>query len=91
MQIVIDLPNDFYERVNNDGCMSYTDAEVVVNAFYCGKVLPKGHGDLKDVNDIIRNNKRWVGYLDEDMIARLDIAVDKHVRTIVPADKEVDE
>lgn len=50
MQIVIDIPDDFYERVNKDGCMSYTDAEVVVNAFYRGEVLPKGHGRLIDAD-----------------------------------------
>lgn len=54
MEIVIKIPDDFYERVNKDGCMSYTDAEVVVNAFYCGKVLPKGHGRLKDADAFIR-------------------------------------
>lgn len=52
MELAIKVPDDFYERVNKDGCMSYTDAEVVVNAFYLGKVLPKRHGDLKDVGNI---------------------------------------
>lgn len=52
MQIVIEIPDDFYERVNKDGCMSYTDAEVVVNAFYRGAVLPKGHGRLIDADAI---------------------------------------
>lgn len=55
VQIVIDIPKDFYERVNEDGCMSYTDAEVVVNAFYCGKVLPKGHGRIVDIDDAVKD------------------------------------
>lgn len=55
MQIVIKIPDDFYERVNKDGCMSYTDAEVVVNAFYCGVVLPKGHGRLIDADAVTKN------------------------------------
>lgn len=54
MQIVINIPDDFYERVNKDGCMSYTDAEVVVNAFYLGEALPKRHGRLIDADAFIK-------------------------------------
>ena len=41
MQVVIDIPEDFYKRVMAENGMSYTDAEVVVNAFYLGTPLPK--------------------------------------------------
>ena len=87
MQIVIDIPDDFHERVNKDGCMSYTDAEVVVYAFYRGKVLPKGHGALKDVDAIIAKHA-MTKYDWRDCV---DIEDLRNAPTIIEADKEVDE
>ena len=77
MQIVIKVPDDFYERVNKDGCMSYTDAEVVVDAFYLGKVLPKGHGRL----------------IDGDILKKQNCCSESYVKlfTIIEADTEVDD
>lgn len=101
MQIVINIPDDFYERVNKDGCMSYTDAEVVVNAFCLGKPLPKGHGDLKDTDKLaikiamIRDTHN--AYSDNEyeraLFQAYDICVDKilDARTIIAADEEADE
>ena len=92
MQIVIKIPDDFYERVNKDGCMSYTDAEVVVNAFYRGEVLPKGHGALKDAGMIKRflysSAKFWGTWnLGKHRIFN---AID-NVGAVIEADEEVDE
>lgn len=101
MKITIKVPDDFYERVNKDGCMSYTDAEVVVNAFYCGVVLPKGHGDLKDITKI--EEAFWNNSLIDKNMDSLDDGESKKMRramirtmyldvpTIVEADREVDE
>lgn len=50
--------------------------------------LPKGHGKLINADDVKANHKRWTGYLDDDMITRLNIAVDKHIPTIIEADEE---
>lgn len=101
MQIVIDIPEDFYERVNEDGCMSYTDAEVVMYAFYRGQVLPKGHGRLIDADAfIVAECSRCDGSCDVcdcdclscksewrcDFIKDIDSA-----DVIIEADKEVDE
>ena len=100
MQIVIDIPDDFYERVNKDGCMSYTDAEVVVNAFYLGKVLPKGHGALKDTDKLaikiamIRDTHDAYGNeYDRVMFQAYDYCVDEIIDApaIIEADEEVDE
>ena len=98
MRIVIEIPDDFYERVNKDGCMSYTDAEVVVNAFYLGKVLPKGHGALKDVvkveeafwnNNLIDKNMDSVDNGESQKMRRAMIrTMYLDVPTIVEADKE---
>lgn len=39
MKIVIDVPRDFCEKMRNQNGMSYTEAEVVVDAFYKGTLL----------------------------------------------------
>lgn len=88
MQIVIDIPEDFYERVNEDGCMSYTDAEVVMYAFFRGKVLPKGHGALKDETTLKKMLEDKEG--DDFTAFHFYYAIDD-CPTIIEADKEVDE
>ena len=50
MQIVIDIPDVEYQRLITQDGMSYTDGEIVVNAFYNGTPLPKGHGRLIDAD-----------------------------------------
>lgn len=80
IEIVIKIPNDFYERVNKDGCMSYTDAEVVVDAFYLGKVLPKGHGDLVDMNAVLRRI--------EEPLTKAEFMIRMSAEKVLEADKE---
>ena len=88
MEIAIKIPDDFYERVNKDGCMSYTDAEVVVNAFYRGTVLPKGHGALKDADEVMNVMERNFDMQDLYLpIHFKQFALDE-AQTIVEADKE---
>lgn len=36
--------------------------------------------------DVKKNHEKWIGYLDEDMIARLNIAVDKYIPTFTEQD-----
>lgn len=91
MQIVIDIPNDFYERVNNDGCMSYTDAEVVVNAFYCGTPLPKGHGRLIDESILREDMERAYKFANELVALGFAESFLEHAPTIIEADKEAAE
>ena len=49
MKIVIDIPEDSY-KATCDGCMLPPDVESVVQGIKKGTPLPKGHGDLIDVN-----------------------------------------
>ena len=49
MQIVIDIPEESYKATCN-GCMLPPDVENVVQGIKKGTPLPKGHGDLIDVN-----------------------------------------
>jgi hypothetical protein len=49
MQIVIDIPKEMYNDIKSgkDGYSNY-----VHTAVRKGTPLPKGHGDLKDMNDL---------------------------------------
>lgn len=61
MQIVIDIPDAEYQRLIAQDGMSHTDAEIVVNAFYSGTPLPKGHGNLiqrEDAEAIFKNARK---------------------------------
>lgn len=87
MRIVIDIPEDHYKQI----CENKEDAIIAHDT--CRRIahgipLPKGHGRLIDAEDVKNNHEKWIGYLDDDMIARLNIAVDKHIPTIIEADKE---
>ena len=49
MQIVIDIPEDSY-KATCKGSMLPPDVKNVVQGIKNGILLPKGHGDLIDVN-----------------------------------------
>lgn len=101
MQIVIDIPDAEYQRLIAQDGMSHTDAEIVVNAFYNGTPLPKGHGRLIDAKDLAKEiNRAWMlwekkgedCYLFADVITPLLVSR----QTIIEADtesedKEIDE
>ena len=94
MKIVIDIP----EGVHNAILTTYANTDNIdyimrmagflFPAIAHGVPLPIGHGRLVYAEDVKENNRRFIGYLDEDMIERLNIAIDKHVPTIIEADKE---
>lgn len=89
MKVVIDISEDVYTRLFDNGIeTSIEDRKAIETAIRVGTPLPKGHGRLVDAEDVKENHRRWIGYLDEDMIARLNIAIDIHVKTIIEADKE---
>ena len=49
IELVIKIPEDSYKATCN-GCMLPPDVENVVQGIKNGTPLPKGHGDLIDVN-----------------------------------------
>lgn len=90
MKLVIDIPEDQYTTLNaktQDDIVDVIDHGALIKAIKNGTPLPKGHGRLIDADDVKENHRKWIGYLDEDMIARLNIAIDKYVPTIIEADK----
>ena len=78
MQIVINLDEDIYTRLFDNGTpISLADGIVVERAIRAGIVLPKGHGRLIDDNEVKELIKGWSTY-----------AVDKAL-TVLETDKEI--
>ncbi len=38
---------------------------------------------LIDANAVKENHEKWIGYLDDDMIGRMNFAIDHHVPTVL--------
>lgn len=51
-EIVIKIPDKVYESVIEEG-FSVRNARELIHAMVNGKVLPKGHGELKDTSEIL--------------------------------------
>ena len=91
MQIVIDIPECFYEY-----CKAQTDAIEIELAVAKGTPLPKSHGRLIDVDALIKQleamaNNRWniqVG-ASKGLEEAIDIVDDAPI--IIEADKEEEE
>ena len=97
MQIVIDIDDDYYEIIRHDveHGNNYNPWVSIAN----GIVLPKGHGRLKDEDEVIKAIEDRVAFLKENdacfMRLRKDIdilgcipKIRTEVPTIIEADKE---
>lgn len=84
MEIVIKLTEDDYKKVQ-DGRAPVT---VMRSAIRNGTPLPKGHGALKDANEVMKVMERNCDMQDLYLpIHFKQFALDE-AQTIVPADKE---
>lgn len=88
MQIVIDIDEKNYKNILK-GLAVHRCA--LFDAIKNGTPLPKGHGKLVDVEDVKNNIRKWRGYLDEDMMARINFTMDNNIPTIIEADKGSEE
>ena len=90
MQIVIDIPNEVYERFGREywaeDLVSDYVTEVILIAFAKGTVLPKGHGRIADMDAAIECIKEVKGEDAIWAISLIEWACGK--RTIIEADKE---
>ena len=89
VEVVIRLPKKEYDRIKTSGDIVYDDWIIdVARAIAHGTVLPKDHGDLKDMG-----NLQYVFDLTrEDFIYSgkdIERAI-KSMKTIIKADREVD-
>ena len=56
MQIVIEIPEEAYKLLKNEG-VDWLGAEHILNAVAKGTPLPKGHGRLIDANTVDKSVK----------------------------------
>lgn len=80
MQIVIEIPEEIYNELKMHP-LFLSDMPAVERAIKNGTLLPKGHGDLYDYNDLSK-------LVDEDFrifLSRLDL---KSPQPVIPAEKE---
>lgn len=83
IELVIKISEKTYKAIIND---EWIDTEYINNTIVAIKnstPLPKGHGDLKDMDDIYEALDGW----DEDTGWIVD-AIDSQTQTIIEADKE---
>ena len=78
MKIVIDIDDNLYTRLFDNGVDNYDDAVDMAKAIRKGTPLPKGHGRLIDVSEYYKGSYN-------DAREFLDNAP-----TIIEADKEVE-
>lgn len=97
MQVVIEMLDDYYEILKYEGQQS--NAHVFAKLVANGIPLPKGHGRLKDEDEIIKAIEDRVEFLRKNdavfMRLRKDIdilgcipKIRREVSTIIEADKE---
>ncbi len=99
MKLVIDIPNGIYDTIQADEMISREQLAVLQMHIMNGTPLPKGHGRLKDEDEIVKAIEDRVNFLKENdavfMRLRKDIdilgcipKIRTEVSTIIEADKE---
>lgn len=78
MQVVIDIPEDFYYKAKR-GFFELYDIREVRDAIANGIPLPKGHGRLVDAEEFEKKFKRSYNTA---------LTVLRSVKTMIPTDKE---
>jgi len=90
MQIVIDIDDNLYTKIFNNGVDNYNDVFGMVKAIRNGTPLLKGHGDLIDRDELLADSyciDAWSG----DEVNIVDVMTVKMADTIIEADKESEE
>lgn len=82
MQIVIDIDDNLYTRLFDNGVDNYDDAVDMAKAIRKGTPLPKGHGRLVDAKEVYK--KFYCRCL-----AGVAMEVLNETPTIIEADKEI--
>lgn len=78
IELVVKIPKEYYELV-----LEKCKDPVLLNAFKNGIELSKGHGDLKDMDDIYEALEGW-----NDDTGWIVDAIDFQTETVVKADDE---
>lgn len=87
IELVIKIPEEVYERFGyeyrEEAAISMRTNDMILNAFCNGILLPKGHGDIVDIETLI--DMFWDGNSME--ITKYDLSV---IEPIIEADKGAD-
>ena len=86
MQIVIDIDDNLYTRLFDNGVDNYNDIFDMVKAIRKGQPLPKGHGRLIDADKLNPDSDYEDGIFYAVSIGQIDGA-----ETIIEAESEVDD
>ena len=70
MQIVIDIDDNLYTRLFDNGVDNYDDAVDMAKAIRKGTPLPKGHGRLIDADKIEYFESSLVPHIYSDIVVR---------------------
>lgn len=87
MQIVIDIDENLYTRLFDNGVDNYDDAVDMAKVIRKGTPLPKGHGDLIDRDDLLADSY----YIDDwggNEVNIVDVMTVKMTDAIIEADTE---
>lgn len=90
MQIVIDIPDKVYNKIKDGEYLKENGIirEIILN----GTSLPKGHGDLKDANELYDDFIDGTEGYDCQTWNRIEIGdIIEDAPTIIAADKEDEE
>ena len=91
MQIVIDIDENLYTRLFDNGVDNYDDAVDMAKVIRKGTPLPKGHGRLIDADKLVPDCREDFEYYDDDehnVFTAVGIAQIECADTIIEADKE---
>lgn len=83
MQIVIDIPKEYYKNLLNNNRFSSEEIPIVSLAVASGIPLPQNHGDLKDMDDIYEALEGW-----NDDTGWIVDAIDFQTETIIKANNK---
>ena len=86
MQIVIDINDNLYTRLFDNGVDNYNDVADMAKAIRKGIPLPKGHGRLIDADKLLKEARIdiWTDYGFESKISSIDV---ESAPIIIEADK----
>lgn len=54
IELVIKIPEEIYNYVQHIGSINMLDTQQIANAIFDGTPLPKGHGDLIDRRELLK-------------------------------------
>ena len=87
MKLLIDIPEETYKVLQSDEGVDWLGAEHILHAVSNGTPLPKGHGVLKDVTNLMRGLYTDMQTIEETFTSS-DVykMIDEECQTIIEAD-----